>query len=110
VVLAHSKGGTTNEVVFLASIAKSRGAGVIAITEKPESDLGRLADVVLKVAAPPDGDAFGLIAIGSSLMNCALGDALCVFLLKMRGYTVEQFGETHPGGAVGKKLKDLNIF
>ena len=109
VVIAISKGGTTTEIVFLASVAKSRGAMVIAITEKPESELGKLADVVMKIVAPPEGDPFGMIATGSSLINCALGDALCVVLLKLRGYTVEQFGETHPGGAVGKKLKNLNI-
>ena len=109
VLIALSKGGTTKELVFLASIARDRGAKIIAITENPESELRRLSDVVLKVAAPEDGDPFGMIATGSSLMNCALGDALCVTLLKLRGYTLEQFGATHPGGAVGEKLKDMKI-
>lgn len=109
VLIALSKGGTTTEVVFLASIAKARGAKVIALTEKPESALGNLADVLLKIEAPPEGDPFGMIATGSSLMNCAVGDALCVVLLHLRGYTLEQFGETHPGGAVGKKLKDMQV-
>jgi len=109
VLIALSKGGTTKELVFLASVAKERGAKVIAMTENPNSELGVLADVVLKFVAPVEGDPFGMIATGSSLMNCALGDALCVVLLQMRGYTVEQFGATHPGGAVGDKLKAMKI-
>ena len=109
VLIALSKGGTTKELVFLASVAKDRGAKIIAITENPESELGKMSDVVLKVIAPEEGDPFGMIATGSSLMNCALGDALCVTLLKLRGYTLEQFGATHPGGAVGEKLKDMKI-
>jgi D-arabinose 5-phosphate isomerase GutQ len=109
VLIALSKGGTTKEVVFLAEFAKKSGAKIIAITENPESELGLLADVVMKVVAPEEGDPFGMIATGSSLMNCAIGDALCVVLLKMRGYTLEQFGATHPGGAVGGKLKGMNI-
>jgi arabinose-5-phosphate isomerase len=109
VLIALSKGGTTKELVFLASVAKERGAKIIAMTENPGSELGLLADVVLKVVAPLEGDPFGMIATGSSLMNCALGDALCVVLLHMRGYTVEQFGATHPGGAVGDKLKEMKI-
>jgi len=109
VIVTISKGGNTAEIVFLAKVAKSRGAKVIAITEKTGSELGRLADLVMSIVAPPEGDPYGMIATGSSLLNCALGDALCVVLLKLRGYTVEQFGETHPGGAVGMKLKDLNI-
>jgi arabinose-5-phosphate isomerase len=109
VLIALSKGGTTKELVFLASVAKERGAKIIAMTENPGSELGLLADVVLKVVAPLEGDPFGMIATGSSLMNCALGDALCVVLLHMRGYSVEQFGATHPGGAVGDKLKEMKI-
>jgi D-arabinose 5-phosphate isomerase GutQ len=109
VVITLSKGGSSSEVIFLAKVAKSRGATVISITEKPESELGKLSDVVLKVVAPFEGDPFGMIATGSSLINAAYGDALCVVLLKLRGYTLEQFGATHPGGAVGKKLEDLKI-
>ncbi len=109
VLITLSKGGSSSEVIFLARVAKSRGATVISITEKSDSELGKLSDVVLKVVAPPEGDPFGMIATGSSLINAAYGDALCVVLLKLRGYTLEQFGETHPGGAVGKKLEDLKI-
>jgi len=104
VLVTLSKGGSSSDVIFLASVAKARGAIVISITEKPESELGKLSDVVLKVVSPPEGDPFGMIATGSSLTNAAFGDALCVVLLNLRGYTLEQFGETHPGGAVGKKL------
>jgi len=107
VLIALSKGGSSSEVIFLARVAKSRGATVISITEKPDSELGKLSDVILKVIAPAEVDPFGMIATGSSLINAAYGDALCVVLLKLRGYTLEQFGETHPGGAVGKKLKNL---
>jgi D-arabinose 5-phosphate isomerase GutQ len=104
VLIALSKGGETTEVNFLASVAKARGAKVIAITEKPDSTLGRASDCVLCVKAPPEADPYGMIATGSSLVNAAFGDALCVVLLNMRGYTRDQFGKTHPGGAVGKKI------
>ncbi len=99
-----SKGGETTEVCFLAGVARKRGATVIAITEKPDSTLGRLADVVLEIHAPADVDPYGMIATGSSLFNSAFCDAICVALLELRGYTLESFGETHPGGAVGHRL------
>ena len=104
VLIALSKGGDTAEVNHLAHVAKERGAKVIALTEKPASTLGRLSNLILCVKAPPDADPYGMIATGSSLVNAAFGDALCVVLLHMRGYTREQFGATHPGGAVGKRL------
>lgn len=100
-----SKGGETTEVCFLADIVRRRGAKVVAITEKADSTLGRLADVILQLSAPPDIDPYGMIATGSSLYISALCDAVCVALLELRGYSREAFGETHPGGAVGLKLR-----
>jgi len=101
-----SKGGETTEVIFLAGVARKRGATIVAITEKPESSLGRLADVVLHATAPAGVDPFGMVATGSSLFNSALCDAICVALLELRGYSVDDFGETHPGGAVGHKIRE----
>jgi arabinose-5-phosphate isomerase len=100
-----SKGGETSEVCFLAGIARKRSATVVAITEKPGSSLGQMADLVLEVV-PPDGiDPFGMVATGSSLYGSAFCDAICVALLELGGYSVESFGETHPGGAVGHKIR-----
>ncbi len=107
VLVALSKGGETAEVNFLASVAKERGATVIGVTEKPDSTLGKLSDIVLEVKAPENVDPYGMIATGSSLFNSAFCDALCVVMLNLRGYSLEQFGRTHPGGAVGRKLKGI---
>ncbi|MBI4926665.1 MAG: SIS domain-containing protein [Anaerolineae bacterium] len=107
VLVALSKGGETTEVNFLARVAKERGAVVIGITEKPASTLGRMSDITLEIKAPEGVDPYGMIATGSSLFNAAYCDALCIVLLNLRGYSVEQFGQTHPGGAVGQKLKGV---
>jgi KpsF/GutQ family protein len=104
VLVAISKGGETTEVNHLAGIGKQRGAKLIALTENPQSTLGQLADVVLEVQAPAEVDPYGMIATGSSLVTAAVCDALCVVLLQMRGYSKDEFGRTHPGGAVGAKL------
>jgi arabinose-5-phosphate isomerase len=100
-----SKGGETTEVCYLADIARKRGAHVVAITEQADSTLGRLADVVLEVCAPAEVDPFRMIATGSSLFNSAFCDAICVALLELRGYSAESFGEPHPGGAVGRNIR-----
>ena len=101
-----SRGGETAEMTFLAGFARKRGATVLAITEEPESGLGRLADVVLRVVAPRDVDPFGFVATGSSLFYSAVCDAICVVLLQLRGYGVEDFAESHPGGAVGRRIRE----
>ena len=105
VIYIISKGGQTAELNQFVRIAKGRGAKIIAQTEKPDSDLGRLSNAVYHVVAPEEVDPYGMIATGSSIVNAAACDVLCVLLLEIRGYTKEQFGRTHPGGAVGNKLR-----
>ncbi len=109
ILLAISKGGRTVEINALVRVAKQRGARVIALTEKPESELGLLADLVLTVRAQPDVDPYGMIATGSSLTNAALGDALCVVLLRLRGYSEADFSQTHSGGAVGYMIEQKRL-
>ena len=48
-VIAISGSGTTKLVITAVEAAKNVGAKIIAITSYPESQLGRLADFVLKV-------------------------------------------------------------
>ena len=104
VVYLISKGGQSAEINQFAEIARARGARIIAQTEAPGSPLGQISDAIYVVKALGDVDPYGMIATGSSLVNSAAGDALCVLLLELRGYSRDDFGATHPGGDVGKRL------
>jgi arabinose-5-phosphate isomerase len=106
VLFVISKGGQSDEINRFVEIARARGAKIIAQTEDTKSPLGRLSDLVFRVTAEGDVDPYGMIATGSSLVNGAAGDAVCALLLELRGYTKRDFGKTHPGGAVGRKLSD----
>ncbi len=104
VVYVISKGGQSAEVNQFVDIAKQRGAKVVAQTENPASLLAEKSDAVFLVRTQGDVDPYGMIATGSSLVNGAAGDVLCVLLLELRGYSQEAFGATHPSGAVGQQL------
>jgi D-arabinose 5-phosphate isomerase GutQ len=106
VIFVISKGGHSAEINQFVEIARQRGAKVVAQTENPDSPLAHMSDAVFNVRAVGDVDPYGMIATGSSLVNGAAGDAICVSLLELQGYSQEEFGETHPGGAVGKKLAE----
>jgi len=104
VVFIISKGGQSAEINQFAQIARQRGARIVTQTESPDSPLAKMSDAVYCVKAMGAIDPYGMIATGSSLVNGAAGDVLCVLLLESRGYSRDEFGHTHPGGAVGKKL------
>ena len=104
VVYIISKGGHSTEINQFAQLAQDRGAKVVAHTENPDSPLAKMSDAVFHVVATGEIDPYGMIATGSSLVNSAACDALCILLLEARGYSKADFGKTHPGGAVGRKL------
>ena len=101
-----SKGGQSLEINQFAHLARQRGAKIIAHTENPASPLGQNSDAVLKVLTRAEVDPYGMIATGSSLVNSAACDAICVLLLEIRGYSKADFAATHPAGAVGRKLAE----
>lgn len=105
VLFLISKGGKSAVINRLAQIARTRGATIVTQTEDPEAPLARMSDFVFGVRAAEGIDPYGMIATGSSLVNAAAGDVLCVLLLEQRGYTLQEFGRTHPCGAVGQKLE-----
>src|SRR5687768_3113236 len=55
VVILVSGSGTTYPVVMTAELGRRQGATVVAITAKPESEIARLAHVVVPIV-PPDGN------------------------------------------------------
>jgi arabinose-5-phosphate isomerase len=106
VIFVISKGGRSREINNFVEIAKSRGARIISQTEKPDSPLGQMSDAVYHIVTPPETDPYGMIATGTSLVNALAGDVLCTLLLDIRGYSKEEFGVTHPEGAVGVRLEE----
>lgn len=105
VIVTISKGGESDELNEFARRAKERGAPIVAMTADRDSTLAKLADAVVVIETPPDTDPGGMIAMGSALAACAVGDTLVVVLMALRQYPWQSFEFTHPGGAVGKSIE-----
>ena len=102
VVIAISKGGQSAELNEFTRRAKTRGAKVIVLTSRDGSELAALGDVTVALPTPDGADPGGVIAMGSTLIASAWGDALAVALMDARGYAWAEVLYTHPGGAVGQ--------
>jgi len=104
VVLAVSYSGETEEVVTILPLIKRIGAGLISMTGKPKSTLGRAADAHLDVHVDEEACPLNLAPTASTTATLAMGDALAVALLESRGFTAEDFALSHPSGSLGKRL------
>lgn len=104
VLLALSKSGRTEELARFVGHFRRVGGRVAVMCEVPESPLGELADVVLRIPARPEAGPLALAPTTSTLMMLSLGDALAMALLAERGFTREQFALYHPDGSLGRRL------
>ena len=102
VVIAISKGGQSAELNEFTRRAKTRGARIIVLTSTDGTELAALGDVTVALPTPDGADPGGVIAMGSTLIASAWGDALAAALMDARGYSWATVLYTHPGGAVGR--------
>jgi arabinose-5-phosphate isomerase len=106
VVIAISKGGESDELNEFVHRCAERGAATVAMTSAPASTLARTCRYPLVTTTADHYDHGGLIAMGSALASCAVGDALAAVAMRARENAWERFAHSHPGGAVGKRLSD----
>jgi Predicted sugar phosphate isomerase involved in capsule formation len=104
VVVIISKGGKTPELTSLVAPCKEKGAATVALTENPDSDLGRQCDYTLRIWVDKEPDPFNMLATASTLAVIAVMDAIAVCVMQANGFTKEKFALIHPGGAVGDRL------
>lgn len=111
-VLIISKSGNTAEIKVLMPLLKRTNVRLIALVSDRESYLARHAHYVLHAYAESEADPLNLAPTTSTTVALALGDALAVSLLELRGFTRQDFARYHPGGSLGKKLylKVADIF
>lgn len=104
VLVAISYSGESSELAIVIPAVKRMNVPVIAITGKPESSLALAADVHLDVSVEKEACPLNLAPTASTTATLALGDALAVALLELRGFKSDDFARSHPGGALGRRL------
>ncbi|MCG3207587.1 MAG: Arabinose 5-phosphate isomerase KdsD [Anaerolineae bacterium] len=105
VLIALSKAGKSAEINHFAQVARQRGGKVISWTWEPESELAQLSDIVVVIRPDEKGEGDGVLPFGSSLANGAVGDALCLLAMRLRGFDLAELTQTHPAGATAELVK-----
>lgn len=104
VVIALSQSGESAELNAILPAIKRRGARLIGICGNSDSSLARYADVYLNAEVAQEACPLGLAPTASAVAALALGDALAMATMAARGYTVDDFANCHPAGALGRRV------
>lgn len=100
-LVAISKSGANQEICMLAARCPTVG-----ITANENSDLARLSKRVVRVFCPVEADVHEVAPTASTTSFMVVCDMIAVCLQEMTGLSIKQFMECHPGGALGKVLRE----
>jgi arabinose-5-phosphate isomerase len=107
VVICLSKSGETPELKALIPLIKDKGNALIAVTAHPTGFLARQVEVAIITPVEKEADPNNLAPTTSTIAQMAVGDAIAVCLMHLRGFQAADFALLHPGGMLGKQLNML---
>jgi len=103
-VMVLSNSGETEEIIGMLPHLKNRNTPLISIVGNLDSTLARRADVVLDASVDQEACPLNLAPTTSTTVALAIGDALAMTLMKVKGITSDDFAVNHPAGQLGKRL------
>ncbi len=104
IVIALSNSGETDEIIAIMPLIKRRASAVISIVGNLRSTLARQSDVVLDASVDQEACPLNLAPTASTTVALAIGDAIAMALMQIKGITEEDFAANHPAGRLGKRL------
>lgn len=104
IVMIISKSGESPEIKVLVTLIKNLGNKLIAMVGNLNASLALGADMVLNTTVSQEACPNNLAPTSSTTAQLAMGDALAVCLMEVKGFSSSDFAKFHPGGSLGKKL------
>jgi arabinose-5-phosphate isomerase len=110
VIIACSTSGKTREVIEMIELAHHFGIDhIIGITSHPDSTIRKLSTVVLNMGIIHEPCPLSLTPSASTTVMLALGDALSLVAMEIKGMTRHQYGLRHHAGYLGQKARQTVI-
>ena len=103
-ILALSYSGESKELADIIAFSRRFGLQLISMVGNAQSTLAKASDVVICYPPFKEACSFGMAPTTSTTVSLAVGDALAMTLLEMKGFSKEQYRVRHPGGKLGALL------
>lgn len=104
VVMIISKSGESPEIKMLITLIKNIGNTLIGMVGNMQSILAASSDYIINTTVSQEACPNNLAPTASTTAQMAMGDAMAVSLMELKGFTADDFAKFHPGGTLGKKL------
>lgn len=104
VLLVLSNSGNTSELRAILSYARNLGITIIGVAGQRSSLLMELADIPICLPSVREACSANVAPTTSTSMQLALGDAMAMAVMDMRGISPSRLRALHPGGIIGLQL------
>ncbi|MGI5919395.1 MAG: SIS domain-containing protein [Christensenellales bacterium] len=105
IVVLIAKGGNTAEILNFIPCCREKGANIIGVTHNKDSALAKNCDILMLMDTGEEPGLWRMMPCASTLGVVAAWDAISLAVMRLNGFTKEQFLLIHPGGATGETLK-----
>ena len=107
VLLVLSNSGNTPELQPVMTYAQKLGVPIIGIASGRTSKVVQSADIALILPDVKEACPWNIAPTTSTTMQLALGDALAITVMEMRGVTRKDLLNLHPGGMIGLAMTQV---
>ena len=107
-VMMLSNSGLTTELRAVMQHCRAIGIRIIGISAREDSPVMQHADVPLLIPQVREACPANVAPTSSTAMMLALGDALTMALMEVRGISKDSLKELHPGGSIGLRLMPVS--
>lgn len=107
VAILISQSGETAELEPVIDHFRGAAIPIIAITGNARSSLAEAAEAPLVLPHWVEVGPESVAPTSSTTMTLALGDALAMTVMHLKGFSRVDFGRLHPGGTLGARLKPV---
>jgi len=104
ITIIISNSGETSELIQLLNPLKRKNVKIIGMIGNKKSTLANQSDIYLDTSIDKEACTLDLAPTASTTATMAMGDAMAISLLEIKGFNKKDFAELHPGGNLGKKL------
>jgi len=108
VLLVFSNSGNTAELRAVLAYARKKKIPIIGVAARQNSLLMELADIPLLLPRVPEACAVNIAPTTSTTMQLALGDALAMAVMDIRGISKSHLRALHPAGLIGLALSPVS--
>lgn len=103
-LIVISNSGNTPELRPVLNYARVVGIPIIGITSREGSLVMDCADIHLRLPVAREACAANVAPTTSTTLQLAMGDALAMATMDMRGVSSDSLRSLHPGGMIGLRL------